>query len=111
MFGIFVFSADGKDYPIGHPLKKKPQEALSLTDEEIIRLEAKSPKIGSYSLHWSDEMDKDSFEKCYSYFSEKLPVIEGALKSSKKGYIDEGKKFYFRKIVNDKRWFKEAFEL
>ena len=52
------------------------------------------------------------FEECFVYFKEKLPsdININGLKKSKKGYIDENKKYYIRLITNDNKWFKDNLE-
>lgn len=107
MFGIFVFSTDVKWYDKEHPFKKKPQEALSCEDSEIVRLSQNHSNMTAFSIHWTDDMDKEPFDKCFVYFKEKLPSINGDIKKSKKGFIDGEKKYYIRFIVNSEHWFKE----
>lgn len=107
MFGIFVFHADAKFYGKEHPFKKKPQEALSLEDEEIVHLARNGSNMAAYLLHWIDDMDKETFEKCYEAYKDKLPEITCSFKKSKKGFVDENKEYYCRFIVETEKWFKE----
>lgn len=107
MFGIFVFHSDAKFYGKDHPLKKKPQEALSLSNEEIVHLARNSSNIAAYLLHWADDMDKETFEKCYEAYKDKLPEINGIFKKSKQGFVDENKEYYCRFIIGTEKWFKE----
>lgn len=112
MFGIFIFPTDGKWYAAGHPFKKKPQEALSSEDDAILHISRDHSNTVAYAIHWTDEMDKKTIEECFVYFKEKLPsdININGLKKSKKGYIDENKKYYIRLITNDNKWFKDNLE-
>ena len=86
MFGIFIFSADGKWYEAGHPFRKKPQEVLSLDDGSIVQLSKDHVNMAAHALHWIDNMDSKTFEECFVYFKEKLPsdIDISDLKKSKK---------------------------
>ena len=112
MFGIFIFSADGKWYEAGHPFRKKPQEVLSLDDGPIVQLSKGHVNMAAHALHWIDNMDSKTFEECFVYFKEKLPsdIDISELKKSKKGYVDGNKNYYIRFIVNNKKWFEENLE-
>ena len=112
MFGIFIFSADGKWYEAGHPFRKKTQEVLSLDDGLIVQLSKDHVNMAAHALHWIDNMDSKTFEECFVYFKEKLPsdIDISEVKKSKKGYVDGNKNYYIRFIVNDKKWFEENLE-